>query len=99
MTAVNERTPNMPRFETVNVEAVSSSGESRRRCARAARSRVSAAIDGERLAVGVDDRGHEQRILRGHGDADVHPAVALAPPVDERAVERGVLAQRQRRRP
>ena len=61
------------------------------RRARASRTRWRRAA-----SVGVDDRGHQQRILRGHGDADVHPAVALAPSVDERAVERGVLPQRQR---
>ena len=97
ITAVNERTSNMPRFETVNVDAVSSSTESRRSRALAASVARLGRDDGERLAVRVDDRGHQQRILRGHGDADVHPAVALAPSVDERAVERGVLPQRQRR--
>ena len=86
----------MPRFETVNVEAVSSSGESR--LALRARDEIArlGRDGGERLGVRVDDRGHEQRILRGHRDADVDPAVALAPPVDERAVERGVLPQRER---
>ena len=44
MTALNERTPNMPRFETVNVAVVSSSGESARSSARAASDRISAAM-------------------------------------------------------
>ena len=81
MTAVNERTPNMPRFETVNVEAVSSSGESRLRVRPRGEVARLGRDGGERLAVGVDDRRHEQRILRGDRDADVHAAVPLASPV------------------
>ena len=60
MTALNERTPNMPRFETVNVAVVSSSGESARSCG-ARRERPDLGRDGgKRLPVGIDHRGNEQ---------------------------------------
>ena len=57
-----------------------------------------AGVDGDledRLAVGVEDRRHEQRVVRGDGDADVHAAEADHPAVLEAAVHGRVLAQRQ----
>ena len=51
------------------------------------------------LAVGVEDRRHEQRVVRGHGDPDVDPAEADDLAVDEAGVERRELPQRERGRP
>ena len=73
MIAVNARTPNMPRFETVNVPSWKSSG-SQGSPPRAVRqcSRLLGEL-GQRLAVGVAHDRHEQRIVRGDRDTDVHP--------------------------
>ena len=71
MIAVNARTPNMPRFETVKVPSWKSSGRSVRRRARVReRSRLLRDLR-ERLAVGVAHDGHEQSVVGGDRDADV----------------------------
>ena len=77
MIAVNERTPNMPRFETVKVPWWRSSGLQRstlRRIDEPPRVRCDLR---ERLLVGVEYDGHEQRIVCGNRDADVDAGVVL----------------------
>ena len=92
MTAVNERTPNIPRFETVKVDAVSSSGVELPACARSTRSRVSGAMRGEGLGVCVEHRRDEQRVVGRDGDADVHAAVALGRPSTNELLNADALA-------
>ena len=94
MIAVNARTPNMPRFETVNVPSWKSSGLERPppRAVRE-RSRLLGEL-GERLAVGVAHDGHEQRVVGGDRDADVDARVELDLAVDVGGVEARELAQR-----
>ena len=47
----------------------------------------------ERLLVGVEDRGHHERVLGGHGQAHVHVGVVLELPVAVGGVDARVLAQ------
>ena len=71
MIAVNERTPNMPRFETVKVPSMQVVGR-QRSTPRSVREPPRVGGDlGERLPVGVEHDRHEQRIVGGDGDADV----------------------------
>ena len=77
ITAEKLETPNIPRFETVNVPPESSGGvicPSRTFCASARERRGDLA---QRLLVGVEDRRDHERILRGDGDPDVDPRVDL----------------------
>ena len=77
ITALNDRTSNIPRFDTVNVEAAISSGSSFRARARAARSRDSSAMTDSAFLVCVEHSGDEERVLRRDGDTDVHATMVL----------------------
>ncbi len=85
--AVNECTPNMPRFETVKVASAQLLGAERsvRAPARRAR-RVSRAISASDFGSASHDR-HEQRVRDRDRDPDVDARVALDPAVDVRRVE------------
>ena len=96
MIAVNERTPNMPRFETVNVPSRRSSGWSARRRARVREARVSRRRSRRASCVSASsDDGHEQRVVGRDRDPDVDARVALDRAVDVRRVEARKLAQRR----
>ena len=70
------------------------------RTACTASARASRPISVRDFRVGVEDRRHDERVVGGDGDADVHPEVGLEPlastlgPVDPRE-----LTQRERQRP
>ena len=53
----------------------------------------------ERLAVGVEDRRHDERVLAGDGDADVDARVELELAVAVGAVGARELASARARRP
>src|SRR5215210_8039188 len=91
ITAVKRLIPNIPRLETLNVPDESSGGAH----ALVQRARVARDL-AERLAVGVEDRRHDQRVLAGHGDADVDARVELELPVAVGAVRARELPQRER---
>ena len=100
MIAVKCSTPYMPRFETVNVPPASSGGViCWSRTFSISRARVARRSAPSDLRVGVEDRRHDQRVLGGHGHADVDALVELQLAVAVGAVDARVLAQRQSRRP
>ena len=53
----------------------------------------------QRLAVGVEYRRHDERIVARDGDADIDAREQLKAPVAVGAVDARELAQRDRRRP
>src|SRR3954470_22368397 len=104
ITAVNSSMPYMPRLEIVNVPPATSGGgifPSRplgrsdlplahllSKLVRVARNLA------ERLAVGVEDRRNDERVLSRDRDADVHSRVLLELAVAVGAVDARMLAQR-----
>ena len=86
----------MPRLETVKVPPESSGGvidPSRTRGGERLGLRRDLA---QALEVGVEDRRHDERVLRRDRDPDVDPRVELDPAVAVGAVGARVLAQRER---
>ena len=94
MIAVKCSMPNIPRFETVKVPPDSSGGVIVS-VAHLLGQRAGVAGDlPERLAVGVEDGRHHERVLRRDRDPDVHARVELEVAVAVGAVDARVLAQR-----
>ena len=69
--------PYMPRFETVNVAPESSPGVTSPLRTRSASRRDFGGDRPKGLLVGVEDGGHDERVLGGDGDADVDARVEL----------------------
>ena len=87
----------MPRFETVKVPCAGRRVERPTPGGIGEPPRVRGDL-GERLPVRVEHDGHEQRVVRGNGDADIDARVALDLAVDVRGVEAREVAQRSGRR-
>ena len=98
MTALNSVTPNMPRFETVNVPPESSGGVTALARTRSASARVSRAISPSDFLSASNTVGTTSASCGGDGDADVDARVELEAAVLVGAVGARVLAQRERRR-